>query len=106
MAWWWPSEDSFWPSEAALEEFFEAFVVAFGTMGFEVCDNGEAESGFQKIVVYGRNNLPTHAARQLRNGRWTSKLGRWYDIEHDAPEALSGAAYGDPILYLKRAAPF
>jgi hypothetical protein len=41
---------------------------------------------------------PTHAARQLPSGRWTSKLVLREDIEHDL-HALSGEAYvGFPLL--------
>ena len=48
-------------------------------------------------------DVPTHAARQLPNGWWTSKLGPSFDIEHATPEAVAGGVYGDPVLFLSRA---
>jgi len=47
--------------------------------------------------------VPTHAARQLENGRWTSKLGELEDIEHDLHHLASGA-YGAVVQILKRPA--
>ncbi len=45
--------------------------------------------------------LPTHAARQLASGRWTSKLGKAEDIEHDLHD-LEGDLYGIVVLLMKR----
>ena len=47
---------------------------------------------------------PLHAARQLPNGRWTSKLGELEDIEHVLHD-LEGAAYGSVVLVMKRPVP-
>jgi hypothetical protein len=47
---------------------------------------------------------PTHAARQLDNGRWTSKLGELEDIEHSLRD-LEGAAYGTVVQVMKRPRP-
>ncbi len=44
----------------------------------------------------------TRAARQLPNGKWTSKLGRWQDIEHEL-DGLVGEMYGTVKQILKRA---
>jgi hypothetical protein len=44
---------------------------------------------------------PTHAAQQLSNGKWTSKLGRWQDIEHEL-DGLVGEMYGTVKQILKR----
>lgn len=71
-------------------------------MGYEVCDNTELEVGFEKIAIYGDSDgEATHAARQLPNGKWTSKLGRWEDIEHEL-EGLTGEMYGEVKQILKR----
>ncbi|MCI0637958.1 MAG: hypothetical protein L0Y72_23715 [Gemmataceae bacterium] len=43
--------------------------------------------------------MPTHAARQLPTGRWSSKLGPSEDIEHDL-HALEGEIYGTIALKL------
>jgi hypothetical protein len=43
-----------------------------------------------------------HVARQLRSGKWTSKLGDWEDIEHDDPYALECEDYGKIAKFMKR----
>jgi hypothetical protein len=62
------------------------------------------EPGIEKVAIYA--DLPadswTHAARQLPNGRWTSKLGDFEDIEHDTPEGLAGNVYLSLAYIMKR----
>ncbi len=58
--------------------------------------------GMEKVVLYGhvrpgRRIEPTHAARQLSDGTWTSKLGQAPRIRHLTPEALNGTSYGQPV---------
>jgi hypothetical protein len=54
-----------------------AFIQAYKSLGYELCDNSELEAGFEKIAIYATSDgEPTHAARQLSVGLWTSKLGR------------------------------
>jgi hypothetical protein len=59
------------------------------------------EPGLEKIAIFAKGGRPTHAARQLGSGRWTSKLGRAEDIEHDL-RALEGEAYGAVAFFLQR----
>jgi hypothetical protein len=68
------------------------------------------EAGFEKIAIYvDGDGVPTHAARQLSDGAWTSKLGEWEDIRHLTLEAMEddglGLGYGKVSLILKRPAP-
>jgi hypothetical protein len=99
--WWWPDVDPddavFWPTGVALEETLAAFVAAFATLGYAPCSGEETELGFEKVALFARDGVPTHAARQLPDGRWTSKLGRRENIEHD-PHAVSGELYGTVVL--------
>jgi hypothetical protein len=110
--WWWPARGPgiFWPPEAPLEETVESFIQAYAAIGYEVCEIGsrEPEPGFQKIALYvDEDGIPTHAARQLSTGEWTSKLGRSEDIAHRTLEALESGeykmlGYGSAVLILKR----
>lgn len=101
--WWWPDEDYYWPEDAPLEESLAAFVQAYRTLGYETCDNAELEAGFEKVAIYAHaNRLPTHAAKQLPSGLWSSKIGRGEDIEHNTLESLAGRLYGDVAQILKR----
>jgi len=102
--WWWPDPDSdasFWPPGIPREETIDAFVAAFAALGYAASATDELEVGFEQVALSASGTLPTHAARQLPNGRWTSKLGLREDIEHDL-HALSGEAYGSGVLILKR----
>ncbi|MBV8359212.1 MAG: hypothetical protein JO189_14955 [Deltaproteobacteria bacterium] len=104
---WWPLSplNAYWPSEAIDAETIPAFISAFKTLGYEECADDSLEKGFEKIAIYATANYePKHAARQLRDGGWTSKMGiaYWPDIRHDSPEAVSGPAYGMPVCYMKR----
>ncbi len=45
---------------------------------------------------------PQHFARQLPNGKWTSKLGDLNDIEHDDLKCLICTEYGTPQIVFKR----
>ena len=93
--WMWPESDAssildgvcYWPTEASKTPDLESFKIAFSLKGFEVCDNADFEPRYQKIAIYVKPNTTecTHAARQLRSGFWTSKLGMSYDIQHGTP---------------------
>ncbi|NET26084.1 hypothetical protein [Okeania sp. SIO1I7] len=52
-----------------------------------------------------RKYRPTHAVRQLANGKWASKLGWLEDIEHEL-DALNGDRYGVVGQILKRSIDF
>jgi hypothetical protein len=58
----------------------------------------------EKVALYATDEGPAHAARQLSNGRWTSKLGRDEDIEHEL-EGLAGSHYGAVVQFLQRQVP-
>jgi hypothetical protein len=105
--WWWPDADPdtdsvYWPSEAPREETIEAFLTAFATLGYAPCDRADPEPGFEKIALYALlTGVPTHAARLLPSGSWTSKLGTMEDLEHTL-SSLEGTAYGHVVRILRR----
>ncbi len=60
------------------------------------------EAGFEKIAIYTTSDgESTHAARQLSNRKWTSKLRLWEDIEREL-KGLTGEMYGSVQQILKR----
>jgi hypothetical protein len=106
-AWWWPLDHplAHWPESVPRVRTVEAFRSAFATLGYATCPGEELEVGFEKIALSADAlGVPTHAARQLANGRWTSKLGKAEDGEH-ALHDLEGDLYGTVILVLKRVLP-
>jgi hypothetical protein len=64
------------------------------------------EPGFEKIAIFakqsGNKRVPTHAARQLDSGEWTSKLGACEDISHAEAVSVSGPAYGNVAYFMSR----
>ena len=99
-AWWWPElpeiEGVTWPDGVPKEETLECFMLAFGTLGYVPCESSDLELGFEKISVYvGHDGKPSHAAKQLPSGAWSSKLGEWEDIEHDTLDALADDSGAD-----------
>lgn len=105
---WWepdPLGQYYWPAGVSLEITLDTFVRAFATRGFVLCERDQLEPGFEKIAFYvDRNGNPTHVARQLSNGKWTSKLGDWEDIEHKL-DGLTDSSYGSVAKVLKRLLP-
>lgn len=105
--WWWPDamDSYFWPLDASRDESIEAFVRAFGSLGYGPCPNGDLEPGVEKVAIYSSpNGKPTHAARQLTDGQWTSKLGCEEDIGHTL-DGLESPVYGSVVRFLKRPKP-
>lgn len=97
----WPDNNSFWPPTCPCEETIVAFIGFFATLGYESCKDRKPEKDVDKIALYAKGNKPKHVARQLQNGKWTSKLGRSIDIEHDLRD-LEDGDYGNVVLYLCR----
>ena len=105
---WWPLEnpdEAYWPAAVPRATTLAAFQAAFATLGYAVCENEASEDGVEKIALFADSTaVPRHAARQLPNGRWTSKLGKAEDIEHDLHD-LEGDVYGVVALLMKRSQP-
>lgn len=111
---WWPALKGtpgvYWPEGVLRRDTVEAFVSAYKTVGYRKCKrDGRLERGYEKIALYvdPKKNKPTHAARQLANGVWTSKLGPYRDIHHTSVCALESSTRGDTeygrvILFMKR----
>jgi hypothetical protein len=102
---WWDTLESesfyYWMSGVPNELTISAFIQAYETLGYLPCKNSELEAGFEKIALYVLDGDVSHAARQLPTGRWTSKLGRWEDIEHELG-GLVGELYGSVQQLLRR----
>ena len=97
---WWPL-GGYWPPAAPRETSLEAFLKVFSNLGYEKCATGDLEEGYRKVAIYAKDGIPTHAARQLDDGKWTSKLGKEVDVEHDAL-MLPVPNYGLPVVFLRR----
>lgn len=103
--WWWPEldvENGYWPTGIAHEVSLSAFVAVFATLGYLPTEGDALEPGWERIALFAiADGTPSHAARQLPNGRWTSKLGKLADIEHELHD-LTGTEYGAVVQIMKR----
>lgn len=108
--WWEPSDDlvaHYWPNNATRNYSLDAYMEAFGTRHYVACVDGSLELGIEKLAIYWSPIADEfrHVARQLADGRWTSKLGEAKDIAHVTLEALNGDHYGEPIRFMQRPRP-
>lgn len=100
---WWPGDpDCYWPlsdGDVTLKNFENAF----RSLGYRVCSHALLEPGFEKIAFYVAGGNPTHAAKQLPDGRWKSKLGvDWEDVEHNTLRGVESALYGKAVRFMKK----
>lgn len=100
---WWPDPNGqyYWPDKVQNDNSTEAFIEMFRIFGYEVCDTDKYEKGYEKIAIFAKSSGPTHAARQLKSGKWTSKLGQDKDIEHIL-ESLNSNLYGEVVCIMRR----
>lgn len=101
--WWWPDAEGrhFWPVGVPRVETIEAFVAAFAHIEYSICSSHQLEDGYEKIAIYCRDGRPQHAAKQLSSDLWTSKLGKYVDIEHTL-RGLEGSLYGMATIFMRR----
>jgi hypothetical protein len=104
--WWWPDQMgyAFWPTGVPIAETLNAFIAAFESLGYEVCNSDQYEEGVEKVAIFvDSNQKPTHATKQLASGIWSSKLGQLEDIQHFL-DGVSGPtpAYGSVAVILRR----
>jgi hypothetical protein len=100
--WWDTGIGGIWPDGIPDDGSVLAAIRFFEHFGYTRAANSELEKGVQKIVIYGDDQGYTHAARQLTNGRWSSKLGKLQDIEHDKLENLFGHLYGSVVQIMEK----
>ncbi len=82
----------------------ESLIEVFAGLGYQRCRDGGLESGYEKVALYEEQGAWKHAARQMPNGRWRSKMGEGPLIEHRSPESLAGGMYGEPATYMRKPA--
>lgn len=100
--WWSPVPGYYWPDSVPRSFTLGSFEQLYQLHGYLACFGMELELGFEKIAIYADSSGEvTHAARQLSNGAWTSKLGKSHDVQHSLPD-LEGTKYGRVRLIMKR----
>lgn len=109
--WWWPNRYGFWPIQHTGVSV-QTFVQMYAIFSYSTCPGDKFEPYFEKVALYTLNGVPTHAARELDTGEWTSKLGGLQDIAHTTPSdippeiesrgQMHNIEYGSATLYFRR----
>lgn len=106
---WWPIDPKkvgrryYWPDGLPRNNSVEDFFLAFEREGFEKCDTGEHEEGYEKVAIYvNESNVPQHLARDIGDGRWQSKLGDLQDIHQHTLEAVEIESYGKAKYFMRK----
>lgn len=90
-----------WPEGVEASERPEALIAAFEKLGFERTDNRNYEEGYDKAVLYSKDNKWTHAARIVSDTTEHSKFGGSWDALHGR-DRFAGSSYGSPYAYMRR----
>ena len=93
---WSDEPGDYWPPEVARNPTVQGLENLFRWLRYQKCHSPRLEADYQKVALYGSTGLWKHAALQMPNGRWRSKLGIGPLIEHETPRGLSGETYGRP----------
>lgn len=98
-----PLDGYYWPQNVLPGGDTDALVRCFTAIGFEVCSDDCLEDGYEKVALYADNwDQWLHAAKQLSDGWWSSKLGDSEDIRHRTPYGLCGTVYGQVSRFMRR----
>ncbi|WP_324752100.1 DUF7689 domain-containing protein [Roseovarius sp. Pro17] len=104
--WWWPDAMGmcYWPPGAMRLSTLPAFQIAYETLGFQLCADDSFVEGVEKIAIFHLHNEPTHAAKLIDQGTWSSKLGKSYDISHSKTclDDISANGYGEIAYFMQR----
>lgn len=80
---------NYWPNDLQHNELtLVNLIEVFKLFSYELCDCSNYEPGYEKVAIYVSDGKPVHVARQQQSGRWTSKIGKFEDIEHETPEHI------------------
>lgn len=100
----------YWPHEDRTGTI-ESLMLAFSSIGYELCGDGALEIGYEKVALYAtfdEHGAPMgwgHAAKQLDDGRWSSKCGNLDDIAHKKLDDVNCYDYGEFYCFMRRRKP-
>ena len=100
--WWEKGRGCYWPDNELDDDTVAGWIRIFELSGYETSEGFDLEDGFERVAIFADRNGPTHVARQMDNGEWTSKLRKGNDTEHRTAHALEGDIYGTIIQVIRR----
>lgn len=109
------SPKKWWPAGVQRDWHPNTLIEAFEAVGFEKCEDGKLEKGFDKVALYRVRPFQspltgewideygwTHAARIIQEGVYHSKIGPSFDIYHRSGDVFEGTDYGEIYQYMRR----
>jgi hypothetical protein len=94
----------YWPPSVPLDDTLENYIRVFELAGYVRCEDTAHEPGYERVAIYADDSGSFgHVAKQQQNGRWTSKMSWFEDIEHSTPDSLLGGALTRVAALLRRA---
>lgn len=91
------------PTDPTDPDTFAAFLAEFGFTRASTEEDGRLEDRIEKVVMYAKDGIPSHFARQRTDGTWCSKLGGLADVTHRGPGDAQCREYGEPMSFFLRA---
>lgn len=92
----------YWPPKISADTL-EGWTEVFALHNYRECDSDAFDPDFEKIAIYIQpDDSPSHVARQIGSGTWSSKLGISFDIEHETLNSLEGDEYGKVAVIMQR----
>lgn len=95
------SPGHWWPDGVSRDTNPKTLIDAFIAEGFEVTDNGHYENGYDKVVLFQKNGMWTHASRIESDNTEYSKFGCLFDGVHSR-NVFTNSLYGEEYAYLRR----
>lgn len=96
----------YWPPHVAQNNSLAAVLQIFTSDGYELTDNREIESGWEKVAIYiSLVDMEFSHVSRSDGSMWKSKLGKGQDIDHYSLDVLEGDQcdeYGIVSCVLKR----
>lgn len=100
--WWEPGEGYLWKEGIPEDGSIDSIVRFLQSFGFEIGNSPNIEDTLEKVALFSNGDgYVIHLARQLPNGKWTSKLGASHDVEHSL-KSMEGGMYGNVVLVMER----
>jgi len=102
---WWPAKAPrvHWPISYKGLTAMQAFQAWLTHDGWEGTLDATFDPKFKKIALYTLYGEPTHAAKLIGDGTWSSKLGLFIDLSHTLAD-LVGPEYGSVFGIYRKAA--
>ena len=94
--------DAYWPPSIPRDDLIVTVMRLFASEGFSLCEDDAPEPSYEKIALYAFVGQFTHVAKQLPDGRLTSKLGDLEVIPHPSLSSLAGGIYGNIHCIMRR----